>query len=113
MKARVAAAALTAGLVLTGCSSSSGLDNTSAEYQEGWNRAVAFHLPNQQGLKWAIDSCAYGVEYKKDPYPDLNGVSVFMHWDYSDHQRKEFAHGCLDMMRNTSDYKIAQQSWEG
>ncbi|MET7986291.1 hypothetical protein [Streptomyces sp. NPDC005281] len=48
--------------------------------------------------------------YKTSP----NGATsaLYSHWDYSDHQRKEWSHGCLDALRNLTDYKVPQQSWE-
>jgi hypothetical protein len=97
-------------------SDNSGLDNTSAEYQEGWNRAVKFNLPDSQGLSGSRDLCTLGIRYEKDPDPNTEGdvvVSFFGHWEYDQHQREEWAHGCLDAIRNLSDYKVPQQSWEG
>ncbi|MBW8794693.1 MAG: hypothetical protein JF597_14130 [Streptomyces sp.] len=94
--------------------SSGGLDDTSAEYQDGWNRAVSFKLPERYGLEMVVDECSIPVKYKTDPGPDrASGISFFSHWEYNGHQRKEWAHGCLDAERNLTDYKVPQQSWEG
>jgi hypothetical protein len=116
MRARITVAALTVGLVLTGCSSSSpGLDNTSTEYQDGWNRIVSFDLYEKGSPSEVLDDCTTGIRLKKDPDPNQGPafVEFFQHWEYNDHQRKEWAHGCLDAERNLTDYKVAQQSWEG
>ncbi|MEU6366055.1 hypothetical protein ABZ876_09910 [Streptomyces sp. NPDC046931] len=100
----------------SGTGSSSGLDSTSVEYQQGWNDAVAEKLINND-IRMSKVICAVPALYdsaaKADAeYPNYSELH-FSGWSYSDHQRKEWAHGCLDALRNLTDYKVPQQSWEG
>lgn len=112
MRRSLTAVACIASLVLVGCSSSSGLDTTSSEYQQGWNTVVSFGLPDgvSRVIQSDTDVCKIPIVYKTSP----NGATsaLYSHWDYSDHQRKEWSHGCLDALRNLTDYKVPQQSWE-
>ncbi|MET8094845.1 hypothetical protein ABZV29_00020 [Streptomyces sp. NPDC005236] len=97
-------------------SDSSGLDNTSAEYQEGWDAAVSLNLTTWRNLKGVEETCAipalYDTAAKADAVRDRYSEVYFMNWSYNDRQRKEWAHGCLDAERNLTDYKVPQQSWE-
>lgn len=91
-----------------------GLDSSSAEYQDGWNRLVSFHAYEKYDVSIVITACSVPVKNKTDPGAGDSGISFFPHWDtYNDHQRKEWAHGCLDAERNLTNYKVPQQSWEG
>lgn len=112
MRIHIALTVLVAAVALVGCSSASGLDNTSPEYQDGWNREVQFDLHDKYGPNTVVNECTVGLQNKKNPHPDSGYVHMFEHWDYNDHQRKEWAHGCVDAERNLTDYKVPQQSWE-
>ncbi|MFF0097180.1 hypothetical protein ACFYSF_45770 [Streptomyces canus] len=101
------------GYEAEGADSGGGLDNTSAEYQDGWNQAVSFGLPTRYGMSEGVEKCTLAVDNKTDPGAGQAGYSFFPHWDtYNGHQRKEWAHGCLDALRNLTNYKVAKQSWE-
>ncbi|MGV9561804.1 hypothetical protein [Streptomyces sp. NPDC003480] len=95
--------------------SSGGLDNTSAEYQDGWDQSVSSKVYEKYDLSMAINDCLLPIKYKNVTNPDdVMAGYFFPHWDtYNDHQRREWAHGCLDALRNLTDYKVPQQSWEG
>jgi hypothetical protein len=97
-------------------SDNSGVDNTSPEYQQGWNQAVEDNLSTGD-LKVAEEICVlpalYDTAAKADAVRTHYSEVHFKDWSYNDHQRKEWAHGCLDALRNFTDYKVPQQSWEG
>ncbi|WP_326791358.1 hypothetical protein OHA79_01335 [Streptomyces sp. NBC_00841] len=111
----IIATAIVAILAITGggyvyTHNDNGLDNTSAEYGDGYNRAQDLANPSRIGINEAIDRCTSALTAQ--PQPDVAGVPFFPHYEYSQHQRREWAHGCLDALRLLSTYKVAKQPWE-
>ncbi|MCW2873517.1 MAG: hypothetical protein JWL99_4837 [Streptomyces oryziradicis] len=69
--------------------SGSSLSNTSADYQNGWNHgAAAFNARGFATESIAVNACTL--------------------WNASD----EWKHGCLDAVRNLTNFKVPLQSWE-
>ncbi|MEU9947007.1 hypothetical protein [Streptomyces sp. NPDC047939] len=89
-----------------------GLDTTSAEYSDGYNRALDLADPNRIGIDDAIERCTSALTAQPSSLDTAASVSFFPHYEYSQHQRKEWAHGCLDALRLLSTYKVPSQDWE-
>ncbi|WP_371605022.1 hypothetical protein OG345_42145 (plasmid) [Streptomyces sp. NBC_01220] len=89
-----------------------GLDTTSAEYSDGYNRAQDLADPNQIGVDEAIERCTSALTAQPSSLDTVASVPFFPHYEYSQHQRKVWAHGCLDALRLLSTYKVPTQEWE-
>ncbi|MFF3466989.1 hypothetical protein [Streptomyces sp. NPDC002619] len=103
MRARITVAALTVGLVLTGCSS--GVDTSSAEYQAGYSAAghwsFIYESPDA-----ALNDCEAGVAH--DPVLNqLNDKAV----GWNDQQLVAWSQGCVASLRDFG-MSIPKQSWE-
>lgn len=87
-------------------------DTGSAEYSDGYNRAQELADPDQIGIKEAVSRCNFALTAQPSKLDTVASISFFPHYDYSQHQRQEWAHGCLDALRQLSTYKVPKQSWE-
>ncbi|WP_327259940.1 hypothetical protein [Streptomyces sp. NBC_01240] len=89
-----------------------GLDTASAEYSDGCNRALELADPNRISIDEAVDRCTSALTAQPSSLDTAASVSFFPHYEYSQHQRKEWAHGCLNALRILTTYKVPAQDWE-
>ncbi|MFE7238228.1 hypothetical protein [Streptomyces sp. NPDC057580] len=103
MRARIAATALTVGLVLTGCSS--GVDTSSAEYQAGYHDAGHWSFI-YENADTALNDCEAGVAHDT-VLNQLNDKAV----GWNDKQLVAWSQGCVQHLRDFG-MSIPKQSWE-
>ncbi|MFF0285030.1 hypothetical protein [Streptomyces sp. NPDC005262] len=103
MRARIAATALTVGLMLTGCSS--GPDTSSPEYKAGYYDAGHWSFV-MEDADTALNDCEAGVAH--DPVLNqLNDKAV----DWNDKQLVAWSQGCAAALRDRG-MSIPKQPWE-